>query len=85
MSRNSEAKHSMDLSKRLWESGNYKLVRLGIRYEAANSFGASIAGAAVCTGPVRDGDDIAEIDPSSLRINGYTSFDWSIAQIGTSN
>jgi len=84
------------LSERLKSPSSYKFIKFigpkiekssGIenvgylRYEAENSFGASIAGTAECSLEMKSIDEkIGELQLFSMRVNGQTAMDWNASE-----
>ncbi len=62
-------------------SGGYEMASVFVDYEAANAFGTPVKGLGHCEAKVREADDVRELKPETIRINGRTNFRFLMDQL----
>lgn len=65
----------------IFASSSMQMVSAVLRYEAANSFGAMLAGTVECSSISSDPDRPYDgVTPTSIRVDGYRQLEWTASQ-----
>jgi hypothetical protein len=77
-----EVREARQALEEIYEVGGHLMARGFIKYEASNTFGASIQGVAECSYVGRNVNDLFQyLGPTTVRVDGFTALEWSFYQL----